>query len=187
MTVGDTVTAALLIGWFALSVTNQFHRGRRIRVLKRYDLFSLIPVWTFFAPRPGREDTRLLYRDQTSEGNWSYWRELAPPHRQTRDAVWNPGKRRRKTLSDLSSNVARAARNGKPDRSILVDLSYLTLLCHVSAQERPADAVARQFLIARTTGHQGSGGPTIIFISGIHRLGERGGTASQMAAAHGAG
>ena len=68
----------LIIGglslWFALSVLNQYRRGALIRPVKRRDAFSLIPTWTFFAPRPGVTDFNILYRDRARDGAFGPWR-----------------------------------------------------------------------------------------------------------------
>ena len=74
-----TVAIAVFFGaWAMLSALNQFGHGRLIRPVKQRDLFSLIPIWTFFAPRPGITDFNLVYRDRSPDeptragASWSH-------------------------------------------------------------------------------------------------------------------
>jgi hypothetical protein len=164
------IGAALAV-WLALTVLNQFQRGRLIRPIKRRDIFSLIPTWTFFAPRPGVTDYNVLYRDRSEDGRCSHWRELDQicPPATARRVLWNPDKRVRKGTSDMCTAVLRVAPRAA-GKQILVNLAYISLLNLVSMKPRTALSQERQFLIARSTGYGASRNPKVLFLSGFHRL-----------------
>lgn len=67
----DRGIAAILALWLLLTILRQVTP----ELWWRFDLFSLIPRWTFFAPRPIRYDYLLLYRDQKDDGTPGNWRE----------------------------------------------------------------------------------------------------------------
>jgi hypothetical protein len=103
----------LLIGfgiWFVLSVANQFNNPIWSRI-GRWDRFALLPRWTFFAPKPGTKDTRIVFRDIAENGALGGWRELDlyqdPGHLSW---IWNPNKFAVKSLSDVCQTLFRSAR-----------------------------------------------------------------------------
>src|SRR5258706_8611478 len=122
-------------GWFILSVLNQFGRGALIRSIKRRDAFSLIPVWTFFAPRPGVTDYNLLFRDCARDGRCGPWYEIQPEPPRWFKGLWNPGKRLRKGTTDMGNMLMRQA-VPKLAKRIYLQVPYLTLLHHACEQPR---------------------------------------------------
>jgi hypothetical protein len=158
-----------LSAWLALSILNQFRRGRLIRPIKRRDVFSLIPTWTFFAPRPGVTDYNVLYRDRSPDGHFSPWHELDSLSPRARRLMWNPDKRVRKGTSDMCNSLLRAAPRCR-GKSILVNLSYISLLNRVCNQSRTQISHERQFLIARSSGYGRARNPKVMFMSAFHRL-----------------
>jgi hypothetical protein len=165
--------ALFLASWLAVTMVYAVPAGRRALLRSAWLTFfvsRLVPVWQFFAPRPGMEDYYLLYRDQTASGEWTPWREAVGRARsQPFRPLWNPSKRERKALLDLSQAVSHAAAACPvlPQLAAL-SLPYLLLLNHVVSKPRGPDGTARQFLIlahsALDDSHQA------VFVSGVHRL-----------------
>jgi len=63
--------AAILAIWLLLTVLRQLTPES----WWRFDLFSLVPRWTFFAPKPIRHDYLVLYRDTGADGTPGPWRD----------------------------------------------------------------------------------------------------------------
>src|SRR5262245_22237756 len=117
---------AFLCVWFGLSVLNQL-AGRRLPAMQRWDSFQLLPLWNFFAPRPGVADYYLLYRDKAEDGRLGPWQLVVPTDRRRWTSfLWNPDKLKRKVLSDVVQAFAGYEKAGNP--AVLLSLPYLTCL-----------------------------------------------------------
>ena len=87
------ICIVILAGWFLISLAAQMN-ARPVAYLRARDIFSLIPNWSFFAPRPGTSDYHLVFRDSDESGEWSRWREIPLNEKRTLwGAIWNPQKR----------------------------------------------------------------------------------------------
>lgn len=160
--------------WFALSVLNQFRRGYYIRPFKKRDLFGLIPIWTFFAPNPGRTDLHVLVRDIHENGT-TPWRELeagrAKPNPIMPRLLWNPEKRISKMHGDWASSVMRLmGTRGRRRKTMMLSLPYLLLVRSASFSEPDFRARARQFALARSPGPAGIHKTQVILVSSPHHL-----------------
>src|SRR5438876_11504878 len=104
MACGSVITAALAV-WFLLTVVCQFS-GSWTDWLRRFDVVGLIPSWRFFAPVPATGDFHLLYRDRLPDGSLSQWKELyfSETYRWWH-MVWNPNRRGKKALFDLTTEL----------------------------------------------------------------------------------
>ena len=169
----ESIVEGLLALWFALSVANQFHRGRWIMRIRKYDIFGVIPIWTFFAPRPRIDDYHVLYRDKTPDGAVGPWRELAiPPNQPALRGIWNPGKREAKVVSDFCNILMRTPKAIRTTNRLFIHLPYLWLAASVAQAPSSPLSSSRQFLIARTDGYRGKAPPRILFWSEFHSLGD---------------
>lgn len=117
--------------------------------MRRRDVFCLLPIWTFFAPRPGTTDTRLLWREAFGGGHVGPWHELSPPQWSPWRAVWNPDRRTQKAITDAGGLLAQD--RGVSETTILT-IPYLMLLSYVASQRGSPHAVARQFIVVQTAG-----------------------------------
>ena len=122
------------------------------RALKYRDVGAMIPSWTFFAPNPGRTDTRLLWRELRVDGSSSLWHEVLPPTGGMLRSVWNPNKRQSKLITDVGPMVLRQVRRNPESSMALISVPYLVILHRISAEPVTAVCVARQFLVVQTTG-----------------------------------
>jgi hypothetical protein len=172
------ISSAGVIGFFAawilITVLNHTRRTRRwIWPLVTYDICAAIPVWTFFAPSPGRTDVHLLYRDRDRDGQISPWREVALERRSTWWSFWNVRRRIGKGVvdvaPDLTANTSDEARAPVSKKKVL-DFSYLLLLNYVCHQPADFRAETRQFAVARTRGYGTQSEPDVIFVSAFHRI-----------------
>ena len=178
------VVAAVVFGATLLltAAAQRLWRTRPLQWLKTRDAFALIPSWTFFAPNPGVEDTRILWRERFFDGSTSPWHELAAPRGGLVRAVWNPEKRARKAITDTGPALARRIGKQPKNKLILLSIPYLMLLSYVTSQPRSPLGEARQFMVVRTKGadQDEESEPRVILVSHWHAIDEssRGGEPS---------
>jgi len=124
-------------------VVNQFQRGRWVKWVKQYDAGSFIPVWTFFAPRPGTSDYEIVYRDKLGGSDVSPWQVIKRPPTSTLRGIWNPGKRYSKLITDCTLTHLTSFR---PDeKAYVLDVSYMLLLLLVEKAPHDFRAEYTQF------------------------------------------
>lgn len=157
------VSLALLAALFGLSILAQLN-GAATRAVKRYDVFSLLPRWTFFA-RPGSFDNHLMYRDLLPDDSFTSWREILPPEKRTLGkALWNPDQRCRKALADAIDLLVQL-RKKDPQQPVDLMMPYQALLGYVASQPHDPQATATQFRILRTSGFLTDDKPRLVFRS----------------------
>ena len=171
MTTGAVENAAIgvMFAWLAVSAACQMP-GRVTDRIRSLDVAGLIPNWPFFAPVPGTCDYYLLYRDELPDGDVTGWREVSLcDDRRPWHAVWNPRKREKKALFDLTAALMRDIPR---DRLEIVTLSvpYLALLSCVSALPHAPGARATQFLVMMSDVPQRLVEPEPVFTSAVHPL-----------------
>lgn len=157
--------------WLALTVLSHLP-FLGLRKIKRFDLFGAIPVWNFFAPRPGVYDYHLLFRDRLGDGTLTEWRELRlTERRRMSHAVWNPGKREKKAVLDLMVSLAEHLTVQKVSVSIIhLSIPYLHILGLIDSLDRRDDAVMTQFLVMISSGYAPQEDPKPFFYSEWHEL-----------------
>jgi hypothetical protein len=169
-----TIAVGAFFGlWFAASVLHQAPPRWWMR-LKKFDRLRLVPRWTFFAPRPGRHDQHLLYRDIVS-GVAGDWAEIGTGEfRPVRRCLFNPTRFRQKALFDLVNRLRAArsefARHGLHPRALQLSAGYMALLAWVAAQPVPVRPCLRQFALATTSGHGPQRALQILYVSEPHIL-----------------
>jgi hypothetical protein len=168
MNVSNLTVVAVLTGWSIWSIINQtsFSFAKR---LKRFDVINFVPRWTFFAPIPGRTDYHLVYRDISEDLlDRTAWIELVPvAERSWWAIVWNPRKRIRKALIDLTQMMSQIGLEYPDSNALVLSLPYLAVLNHVMHQPRGYLAL-RQFAVVETT--SAASEPAIILRSEGHRF-----------------
>jgi hypothetical protein len=168
-----TICILILAAWLLISLLSQL-QVKLVAPLKAHDVFSLIPNWSFFAPRPGTSDYHLVYRDLGSDGAWGRWREIPLAERRTlMGAVWNPQKRRTKTLSDVVRGLIRLAHDGVL-KDFSLTLPYLSILNYISSFPRTAPCRQTQFMILQSEGFLDEHDPAFLFMSNAHNLDQTG-------------
>jgi hypothetical protein len=188
--ISTLVLIVLLATWFALSVLGQIgvrNPSSRFQRIRRWDWFGLIPIWTFFAPRPSWTDYHLLYRDRLMDGNLTPWTEVVLiEQRRWWHIVWNPGKHERKALIDFVRTFTREVGRLKNKivqtdlelsgctaaqlpASIFMSSPYIALLHVVCHLPRLSKAHSTQFLIMKMDAVD-SGDPSALILSAFHEL-----------------
>ena len=169
--VADILIALLLVGWFVLSILNQFGFEWFDKV-RRHDHFSLLPLWTFFAPNPGQSDYHLIYRDRKTDGSVTEWREIdITERRKPYGFIWNPEKRSKKVLSDLVSSMLSSLPDiDQSDRIVMLSIPYLILLNVVSHVDAEDQTTYRQFVLVETFGFNPTNEPRVVLRSDFHLI-----------------
>jgi len=155
--------------WFGLSVAFQF-RPKKLTALKTHDHFSLVPLWTFFAPRPGTSDTHLLFRDRVLDIGITPWREVLAMKRSPLRGFWNPQKRVGKTLHDLEYHLLQLQGAKLRREEILLSMAYLVLINYIAGLPRANFSTSTQFAVVRSWGYRGGDEPDIMFLSEFHSV-----------------
>lgn len=140
----DVVVVLLLVLWLLVSIVNQLYGGKLLGPIRRLDVGSLVPGWTFFAPRPGVTDHVLLYRDVDAFDQATPWRALRSPVRATRAVVWHPEKRVEKLITDCASALIARDQDAPP---MAIEVEYLLLQRLVERAEHDCRAIATQFVL----------------------------------------
>jgi hypothetical protein len=134
----------------------------------------LLPRWNFFAPRPGRRDQHLVYRD-IIEGVPGAWCEIdtGRSHPATRWLV-NPTRFRQKAMIDLVNRLFTARRElvtrVGDEQGLVLSSGYLAILAWAMAQPADQRPCQRQFAVVATVGYSPSRDMRMLFISPPHRL-----------------
>lgn len=164
---------AFFAAWFAATVLHQSPPRWWMRV-KKFDTLRLVPRWTFFAPRPGRHDQHLVYRDIVG-GVAGDWLEIeAGDFHPVRRWLFNPTRFRQKALFDLVNRLKAArgefARHGLDARAVQLSAGYMALLAWVAAQPARTRPCLRQFALATTAGHGSGRTLKLLYVSEPHPL-----------------
>lgn len=178
----DLFAIIVLIIWFMVSIIGQFH-DKRVEFIRKYDIFGLIPLWTFFAPNPGHTDYHLLYRDKYNNDSSTItpWKEIPlTTKRRKLDFLWNPSKRKTKVMSDavhyllnfIEINLELKIPIKIIKSVIMVSTPYLILLSIVASQGKKEKKliISRQFALAESFGFNSNQKPNLILCSAFHHL-----------------
>jgi hypothetical protein len=166
----ETIPIVLLILWFSFAALAQL-KLTAFEPLRPHDIFSLIPNWSFFAPRPGTSDYHLLFRDCDSSGNFGKWQEVALSDPRTLiGAIWNPQKRNKKALSDTVRAISILLTKTGSLKGIHFSIPYLATLNYISSIPRSGSATQTQFMILKSDGFLSSQDPELVFVSHVHLL-----------------
>ncbi len=161
------VVGAVLGMWFVVCVACQLPMPMA-RALRRFDLVGVVPDWRFFAPRPATKDFYLMFRDSLEDGAATDWTEietLAP--RPWWGLLWNPDRRVRKAMFDLTTELA-GELTANNDTTVKLTVPYLALLAFVAAQPRSPASACTQFMILQAGGAQED--HESLFLSDFHEL-----------------
>jgi hypothetical protein len=164
---------AFYIGWLILTCANQ-PVFRSHKWISRYDIFSMVPVWTFFAPNPGVSDFNLLTRVKLTDGAIETFREIQlRGKKKIRTALFNPDRRLQKVLSDHVCTILMQIENQiteQNQQNIQLTSSYISVLNYCSKLPAAPNACSIQFIILESFGYQESSEPRLILNSAFHKL-----------------
>ena len=171
----EVCAGVFFLVWLALTVSCQFEHHTVTQFVRTFDVLNLIPIWTFFAPNPGKQDYHLLYRDKTRGDAVGDWIEVdLQEERHLLSCLWNPDKRDKKVLSDVVQDLITLLQAGAgqtDNRFLVLTLPYLTILKAVCIRERRRpEAACRQFMLAGSHGFNSGKDPDFILLSLFHPL-----------------
>ena len=163
------VLTAFFAGWFGASVLCQFLPPRLEFWIRRFDVFSLLPRWKFFAPNVSTLEHQILYRHQLQNGELTPWKQVPlAGSRSLAGVLWNPDMRRRTTLTSVVSTLMRSLQSPEP-RQVTATRPYLALVNFVTTRvPHPSLSRSVQFAIAESSGFTADTEPRIIFVSEQH-------------------
>jgi hypothetical protein len=165
--------SAFYIGWLILTCANQ-PVFKSHKWINRYDLFRLIPVWTFFAPNPGVSDFNLLSRVKLNDGTITTFQEI--PLRSKKElstALFNPERRLQKALNDHARTILMQIDNEITEQNkenIKLTFSYISVLNYCAKLPLAPRAYAIQFVILESFGYQELMEPRLILNSDFHKI-----------------
>lgn len=170
----DCILAAFLGSQLFLSMLYQFPRLSRGR-LGYIAVVGALPTWSFFAPRPGTSDYRLLYREGAARGMMCMnWDEIDVGWKATRlvRCIWNPEKIGHKALCDCVQILITSVSELSQERRHLVFVSraYLTLLSYVISKTTPATGTFIQFAVVESNGVTEGRSINPVFLSRRHKV-----------------
>lgn len=150
------LTGLILGSVFAASVMNQLAVRRWALWVARFDRWTFLPFWAFFAPDPAFAGIHLVFRDRTGS-DWTPWSEVKQPGSTGWRWLWNPGRHERKALHDLLNGLAFTAADVTQPAALSLSMCHLGILAWVVTQT-PLDtnSRSRQFALVEAIGH----GPT---------------------------
>jgi hypothetical protein len=172
----EIVVTVFLACWFLATVLCQF-KETKISWFIRYkiDFFNLVPLWTFFAPHPGKRDYHLLFRDKVTEADYSEWQEMDITEERTFWSwLWNPEKRDKKILSDVVQSLVASIPSYREKTGslnlLMFSTPYIIVLHAVSQYKKRSQNCYRQFMLAESSGYQKETEPALILLSVFHQI-----------------
>lgn len=137
--------------------------------IRERDVFSLIPSWRFFAPRPATSDYHLFSRAIDDSGGATEWVDVHPAEeRRFRHLLWYPEHRVQKGVFDIMSELLSVFRSvdgvsvaTQPSYQLLERYILLVVAAHPTLREYPS----WQFCIATSAGYDDSILPSVLFMS----------------------
>ncbi|MDC0722095.1 hypothetical protein [Nannocystis bainbridge] len=175
----EAAVVLVLCAWGIATIFYQFKATSD--AVARWNFLSLIPKWTFFAPRPKTTDYQLLYQDrrlgadsmaEPVEISLMPKGRVAPVLR----FLWNPCKRNTKAINDITGFITnykarhrrRIARNAL---ALEMYVPYLVMLNYVSSRARaPTADCRRRFIVRKSFGHIRRDPPVPVLESNFHRV-----------------
>ena len=165
----DFFVAVAVSLWFGLTVLNQLAwPGGLVERVRILDAAATIPIWTFFAPRPGITDYLIVYRNRTVDDTDTNWKPLQLTRPSLWRFIWNPDKRLDKLVTDCASTLL--AGYNLSERDYLISIPYLVLLRMVENAQHDFRAEAAQFGIVAVQGFHRHANYRLAFLSGRVRL-----------------
>lgn len=163
----------LFASWIICTVIQQFAaHSEKDNFIQKYDYFSLVPLWTFFAPNPGVTDYHLMYREVLNDESIRDWEEIALSDERTiLAAFWNPQKRVKKTMSDSVQTIVELSEKLREDQTaIKLSIPYLCILNYLTFLPKNGEVARRQFLIFESFGFYEFQPERLILRSDAHRV-----------------
>jgi len=157
--------------WTVLTLINQFDYDW-VKNIVRYDIFRLIPRWTFFAPNPGTNDFHFLYRGMDDHKRTSEFNELIDESsRSLLSFLWNPKKRVKKVLVDLAISTSQiVAKKMINESNIKISFNYIAYLNFCQKSKLDTSMKFVQFVVLISKGFLSQEDPKMLLCSEFHKI-----------------
>lgn len=166
--VEEQIALVLYGGWFALSVARQL-QGPVRKVIVRWDLFRLIPSWSFFA-FPTRHDFTFIRRFRRTDGSLTSWEPIGLASPRPRGAfLWHPQLLSFTVGKEFASQAA-CVGDGATRQRVVRSARYGLLVAFLSANAPFRDAVAMQFIVYASRQFDVQCPRQIVFLSEFHEI-----------------
>jgi hypothetical protein len=151
--------------WILATILFQFPKFQPI--LSRFDLLTMLPTWSFFAPSPNTSDYTLFVRYWTGNNHVTGWRTILTPEHHRISFLWDPGRRYRKIIIDISQSFIEFVKMSS-HKGIQYSTPYLLVLHHASSRPEAAFATGVQFAVGVQRGKCDDF--ELLFQSHFHRI-----------------
>ncbi len=148
MDIYEYIILLFFSSWLVLTVIFHFPLTGNYK-LRLKDPFGIIPDWRFFCPTPIKNNYHILCREFLSNGESVAWREIQIiPPRRLLDALWNPGRKTRKSFLDITIELANVATTNRDQENVIVgSIAYLTILNYVTQANNNDKCLFIQFAL----------------------------------------
>lgn len=144
--------------------------------LRAKDPGAVIPMWSFFAPRPAMQDYEPLHRFIHSDGSTTEWmKSIHHGSRKLITNLWAPKRRLSKSIFDMSSDLLPLL-SSRDNRAVEASPAYSSLVqfyLRMVSEYGDPNIVGAQFLIVLHGGFDEADQPKILFTSKGHYLKEK--------------
>lgn len=141
------------------------------RKVVAFDVFHILPRWTFFAPNPGTSDYHLVYRKMDAQNNVSEFLEFPFHERNRLCFLWNPDKRVKKALMDLAIMMNQlCASDEYNENNIGLSFSYVAILNFLSSVPLGSNTRSLQFALLVSDGFIDLKEPRLVICSEFHSV-----------------
>jgi len=173
--VREALTLLLLAAIFAASVVNQLSIQRWAIWVARFDPWTFLPFWAFFAPNPAFADIHLVFRDRgIASTAWTEWTEVQLRSSNGWRWLWNPSRYEHKALHDMVNGMAmtaEAAKAANAPNAVELSSCHLGLVAWVMASPGIHTSQSRQFAVVQVVGHGRERTAHPVFVSREYTLG----------------
>jgi hypothetical protein len=168
------LTIAFYGAWLFITLISQTRYKWNVRVFS-FDIFRLIPVWTFFAPNPGVSDYNLLLRSRLNNGTLTGFTSIPLRGRKNIGvALFNPKRRLQKALHDHAQAITMQVAGGNIKEenkdNIKLTFNYISILNYCVKLPSVAGSSSLQFMILESFGYHELQEPQLVLNSGFHKL-----------------
>ena len=169
----DILILSLCVIWLVFTIFSQF--GRKF-FFQSFDIFHLIPQWTFFSPNPGRNDYQLVYHLKSKPDSWINLTEFK--NTPATAFLLNANKLEKKCLIDIAVLMKMFERdiieNNESNIKLTLSWPYLCLLKNVSLSVKTncnlADKEELQFAIIKNNAFINTDNDELTLMSEWHIL-----------------
>lgn len=165
----EALITFVYISWFSITLLCQ-RQTALANAIRARDVFSIIPVWTFFAPNPEVLNFHLLYRDLLPDGKYTPFLEITLCNHSMLRTLWYPKRRHWKVLVDVVHTLTHFSNASSEERRKVEEtLPYIILANYVSNLPHTPEAIGTQFAIFSAQG-QLSEDQKLVLLSKNHSL-----------------